>query len=48
MVPFGDSVLISYLAARENDITAARIIMSGRLSGVPTESIRERLRESYV
>ena len=48
MTPFGDGVLISYLAARENDITAARIILSGRLAGVPTQSIRERLREAYV
>ena len=48
MTPFGDSVLISYAAAKENDISAARIIMSGRLAGVPTESIRERLREAYV
>lgn len=48
MVPFGDSVLIAYAAAKENEITAARIILSGRLSGVPTESIRERLRDAYV
>jgi V/A-type H+-transporting ATPase subunit C len=48
MTPFGDSVLASYLAAKENEISAARIILSGRLSGVPTESIRERLREAYV
>ena len=48
MIPFGDGVLVSYAAARENDITAARIILSGRLSGVPTTSIRERLREAYV
>ena len=48
MTPFGDSVLISYLAAQENDITAARIILSGRMAGVPTQSIRERLREAYV
>jgi len=48
MEPFGDGVLISYLAAVENDITAARVILSGRLSGVPADAIRERLRESYV
>lgn len=48
MVPFGEAVLISYMAARENEITAARIILSGRLAGVPAESIRERLREAYV
>lgn len=48
MVPFGDAVLIAFAAAKENEITAARIIMSGRLSGVPADSIRERLRDSYV
>ncbi len=48
MIPFGEAVLISYMAARENEITAVRIILSGRLAGVPAESIRERLREAYV
>lgn len=48
LTPFGDSVLIAYAAAKENEITAARIIMSGRLAGVPTTSIRERLRDAYV
>lgn len=48
MMPFGDAVLVAYAAAKENEITAARIILTGRLSGVPTESIRERLRDAYV
>jgi V/A-type H+-transporting ATPase subunit C len=48
MVPFGDSVLIAFAAAKENEITAARIIMSGRMAGVSTEAIRERLRDAYV
>lgn len=48
MTPFGESVLISYIAAKESEITAARIILSGRLAGLPTESIRERLRDTYV
>jgi V/A-type H+-transporting ATPase subunit C len=48
MVPFGDSVLIAFAAAKENEITAARIIMSSRMAGVPTEAIRERLRDAYV
>ena len=48
MVPFGESVVVSYLAAKENEITQARIIMSGRLAGVSGEAIRERLRDSYV
>ena len=48
MIPFGEAVLVAYMAAREAEITAARIILSGRLAGVPAESIRERLREAYV
>lgn len=48
LVSFGDSVLVAYMAAKENEITAARIIMSGRMAGVPADSIRERLRDSYV
>ncbi len=48
LVSFGDSVVVAYAAAKENEITAARIILSGRLSGVSTASIRERLREAYV
>ena len=48
MTPFGDSVVVSYAAARENEITAARIILSGRLAGVSADTIRERLRDAYV
>ena len=48
LVSFGDSVLVAYMAAKENEITAARIIMSGRMAGVPADSIRERLRDPYV
>ncbi len=48
MIPFGDSVLVTYLAAKESEITAARIILSGRMAGVSADAIRERLREAYV
>lgn len=48
MIPFGDGVLIAFAAAKENEITAARMILSGRLSGVSADAIRERLRDSYV
>lgn len=48
MIPFGDGVVVAYLVAKENDITAARMILSGRLSGVNPASIRERLRDPYV
>ena len=47
-VPFGEQVVIGYLYARENEMTAIRIIMSGRLAGLNGDTIRERLRDSYV
>ena len=47
-VPFGVEVVIGYLAAKEAEFTAVRIIMSGRMANIPGDVIRERLRESYV
>lgn len=47
-VPFGEQVPVAYLYAREAEVTAIRIIMTGRMAGLDTEIIRERLRESYV
>jgi V/A-type H+-transporting ATPase subunit C len=48
LVAFGEAPVIGYLAAKENELTAVRIIMTGRMAGLDTETIRERLRESYV
>lgn len=47
-VPFGEAVLIGYLAAKESELTAVRIIMTGRLAGLSSDLIRERLRDAYV
>ncbi len=47
-IPFGVEVVIGYVAAREAELTNVRIIMTGRMAGIPAETIRERLRESYV
>lgn len=47
-IAFGDAPVVAYLAAKENEFTAVRIIMSGRMAGLDTETIRERLREAYV
>ena len=47
-IPFGVEVPIAYLAAKEIEFTAVRIIMSGRMAGISGEMLRERLRESYV
>lgn len=45
---FGAAHVCAYLAAMENEITAARMILTGRLSGLESGVIRERLRETYA
>ncbi len=45
---FGAAHVVSYLAAMENETTAARMIMSGRMAGLKPETIRERLRDTYA
>ncbi len=47
-VPFGDAPLIGYLAAKESEYTAVRIIMNGRMANLDRATIEERLREAYV
>lgn len=46
--PFTIAPLAAYILARENEIKAVRMILSGKLNQLPEESIRERLREMYV
>lgn len=48
LVGFGEQPVIGYLAARESELTAVRIIMTGRMAGLAPDTIRERLREAYV
>ncbi len=43
-IPFGEGPVIAYIAAKENEITAIRSIMSGRMAGLDGELIRSRLR----
>lgn len=45
---FGAAHVVAYLAAMENETTAARMILTGRLSGLAPDVIRERLRETYA
>ena len=47
-IPFGVEVVIGFVAAREAEVGNVRIIMAGRMAGIPADTIRERLRESYV
>ena len=48
LVSFGSEPMTAYLAAVENEITAVRMILTGRLAGVKSEAIRERLRDLYA
>ena len=45
---FGPEAAVGYLAAEENNITAVRMVLSGLLAGISTQTLKERLRESYV
>ena len=47
-ISFGAGPVIAYLAAQEQEISSVRMILTGKLSGIATEKIRERLRESYA
>ncbi len=46
-VPFGVETVVGYLHARQEDVTAIRTILTGRMAGLDREVIRERLREAY-
>ena len=48
MQGFGPEYVLGYLAAVENDITCARIVLNGFLSNLKVEDIKERLRDTYV
>lgn len=44
----GIEPLVAFLVAKENEIRNARIIMAGKLVGISSELIRERLRKTYA
>ena len=47
-VTFGPEPIIGYLLAKENEIKMIRIIMVGKINQLPTDEIKERLRDVYV
>ena len=47
-VPDGLEVMIAFLAAHEYEIKNLRIVLAGKEAGIPTATIRERIRDSYV
>ena len=48
LVSYGPEAPIAYLAAVEGEITAVRMILTGKLSGAEPGAIRERLRDLYA
>ena len=48
LAPYGEETVLAYLAAVESEITAVRMILTGRLAGIAPEVIRERLRDLYA
>lgn len=48
LISYGPEALIAYLAAVEGEVTAVRMILTGRLAGIEPQVIRERLRDLYA
>ncbi|MCL5981467.1 MAG: V-type ATP synthase subunit C [Firmicutes bacterium] len=44
----GPEPVAGYLLAKENELKLLRIIMVGKINRLPTEEIKERLRDAYV
>ena len=47
-IGFGSAAVVCYLAALEGEITAVRMILTGLLSGLDPELVKERLRDTYA
>jgi V/A-type H+-transporting ATPase subunit C len=45
--PVGPEPVIAYVFAREVEVATLRMLLLGRLSGIPTETLRARLRAAY-
>ena len=48
LVSYGSEPLTAYLAAIESETTAVRMILTGRLAGIESAIIKERLRDMYA
>ncbi len=46
--PFGSTALAGYYFAVRTEVLNLRVLLSGKLNGVPDEEIRERMRRLYV
>ena len=48
LISYGSEAVVAYLAAVEGEITAVRMILTGKLAGIQPGVIRERLRDLYA
>ncbi|MCO8286535.1 V-type ATP synthase subunit C [Tetragenococcus halophilus] len=48
MVPFGPQAILGYLFAKEVEVRNLRMILVGKINKIPEETLRSRVRESYV
>ncbi|MDR1439364.1 MAG: V-type ATPase subunit [Clostridiales bacterium] len=46
--PFGPDLLVAHLVARQAELKNVRIVLVGKTNGIPGDTIRERLRETYA
>ena len=47
-VPFGADAVVSYLASLDTEIMDLRMVLSGKICGISTEAIKDRLRDVNV
>ena len=48
MIAFGEEPVVAYLAAVETEIATVRMILTGKISGIAPDTIRERLRDIHA
>ena len=48
MESFGPAAVVSYLACLEGELIAVRMILLGKRAELPADTLKERLRDSYV
>lgn len=46
--PFGIGPIVAFIIARQNEIKAVRMILTGKINGLSEQTIKERLRNMYV
>jgi len=48
LIAFGPEPLVAYFWAKENEVKLIRIVMVGKINGLPAKDIKERLRDVYA